>query len=135
MAESQTHARLVQAIVSWIAQTPEYCRGIVLVDSEGSMAGARPPAVNNYVPDVYVSGSGKGAIMIGEAKTARDLERPHSQAQLVAFLTWCAHNDDSLLVVAVPWYMTRAARNMLKYLQRRTGADGVSTTVLDGLAG
>jgi hypothetical protein len=135
MGESRIHGHLVAAIVSWIQETCRPAPGIVLVDSGSIEGGSRPPALGGYIPDVYVSKPSDTGFLVGEAKTARDLERPHSQAQFMAFLTWCACHDGSLLVVAVPWYMTRAARNLIAHLQRRTHTDGVNVAVLDRIAG
>jgi len=135
MGESRAHARLVDAIVSWVRETCDQDPGVVLIDSGNVVAGTRPPAIGSYIPDVYVSRANGYAVIVGEAKTARDLERPHSQAQLAAYLGWCARHENSLLLVAVPWYVTRAARNMIGYLQRTTQTHRVQTIVLDQIAG
>ena len=135
MGESRTHGQLVASIVSWVQETCGVAPGIVLVDSGVTLAGSRPPAIDGYVPDVYVSRPGCAGFVVGEAKTARDLERPHSQAQLMAFLAWCACYEGSVLAVAVPWHMTRAARNMVSFLQRKTQTDSVKIVILDQIAG
>jgi hypothetical protein len=135
VSESRTHAILVTAIVSWVHETCCQAPGIVRVDSADTAIGTRPPAIISYVPDVYISNAGGYDVIVGEAKTARDLERPHSQAQFAAFLSWCGRHSDSLLVVAVPWYMTRAARNLIRHLQQRTNTQRVRTIVLDRLGG
>ena len=136
MSESEAHQHLTGALVTWIAGT--YLRGddgSLLVD--GPLAGLRggPPMVGGFRPDVYLAPSQKNVLVIGEAETARELERPHTTAQLGTFLEYCCCYRGSALVLAVPWYMTRCAKSLLRYLQERHRADSVTAIVLDKLEG
>lgn len=136
MAESNIHIRLVTALVSCIAV--KYFRGergSLLIDAPDSPAIAKPLEIDGYVPDVIGQGLPGGVVVIGEAKTARDLENMHTQEQLGAFLRYCAGRPGSIFVFAVPWHMTRFARALLKNVGRRYGYEGVSTVVLEQLEG
>ncbi|MDD5701713.1 MAG: hypothetical protein PHU23_06635 [Dehalococcoidales bacterium] len=136
MAESNIHIRLVTALVSWIAA--KYFRGergSLLIDSPESPAIAKPPRICDYVPDVIGQGLPSGAVVIGEAKTAGDLENLHTCEQLEIFLRYCAARPGSVFVFAVPWHMNRFARALLKNIIRRCGYEGVSTEVLENLEG
>jgi len=136
MGESNTHIRLVSALVSWIAE--EFYQGqhgCLLVDSPGSPVTAKPSWIAGYVPDVIGQDLPGGAIIIGEAKTAGDLENQHTREQLDAFLRYCAARPGSSFVFAVPWHMTRFARALLKNIGRTCGCEGVSAVVLEQLEG
>lgn len=136
MGESRSHMRLVGALIQWIADN--YLSGdlgSILSDSPDSSASAKPPKINNFVPDVYAMVGNEKQLIIGEAKTARDLENRHTCDQLTAFLLQCTQTEDSLFVFAVPWYMTRLARNIVHKIQNKVNANNVVVVVLEKLQG
>ena len=136
MPESSTHLRLVSALVEWISG--EYFRkgkGSILIDSPESIAQGKPPGIDGYVPDVFGSNSSAGGVVIGEAKTAGDLENVHTREQLAAFLRYCSANPGSVFVFAVPWHMTRYARNLIEIVRRTQDCGDVTTVVLEKLEG
>jgi len=105
----------------------------MLIDHPNSNKKERPPIIEGFIPDVYIPNAPGNVFIIGEAKTAKDLEKKHSIAQISGFLRRCSQTNDSILVLAVPWHMTRLGKNMLRYLKRRIGADNVRTEVLERL--
>ncbi len=107
----------------------------MLVDSSFSQLYGKPPAIGGYYPDVYLAPSRENPLIIGEAKTAKDLEKAHSMDQIASFLKYCSFHTDSLLILGVPWNMTRCARSLLCYLQLNNNAEKVATLVLDKLEG
>ena len=136
MPESVGHARLVDSLVGWIAATQlDGDPGAILVDCPASVASAKPPAILGFIPDVFVRKSVGRSLIIGEAKTARDLESRHTREQLTAFLTRCAQVRSSMLVLAVPWYLERFAKVALRRLKIASNATGVETVVLEQLPG
>ncbi len=134
MSESATHIKLVQELSSWITvKLLNGDSGLMLIDHPTSNKKARPPIIEGFIPDVYIPNAPGNLFIIGEAKTAKDLENNHSIAQITVFLRRCSQTSDSILVLAVPWYMARLGRNMLRYLKDRIGADNVRTKVLERL--
>jgi len=136
MGESSQHMKLVRSLVDWVAK--EYFDGEpghILVDSPEGLLSGRPPPLGGFVPDVYAQRLGPKTVIVGEAKTPRDLESRHTQAQLIAFLGHCTQVPGSVLVLAVPWPVTRFARSLLGAIQRHLGLPGVRTIVLDKLEG
>lgn len=136
MAESRSHLKLVEALVSWIAGERFHGgRGCILVDAPESLAHAKPPIIAGFVPDVYALDLDGGGIVIGEAKTARDLENRHTREQLETFLQYCAARPGAMLVMAVPWHATRYARHLLAIVGRACRCESVTTVVLEQLEG
>jgi len=136
MGESEGHMRLVRELVLWVAR--DYFggeTGQLLVDTPGTNSFSKPPRLNGFVPDLYARDGKDKQLIIGEAKTARDLENNHTRDQLSAFLTGCMQCDDALLVLAVPWHVERLARNLLMKIQRDVEAQTVSVVVLEQLLG
>jgi hypothetical protein len=107
----------------------------IMADLPERRAQQKPPSVNNFVPDVYVSPTSNTQLIIGEAKTGYDLDSRHTREQVKAFLRKCAELNDSVFVFAVPWDMVRLAKSIVRDLQTEVGAQEVDVVVLDKLAG
>lgn len=136
MAESITHIRLVEEMVHWIAKA--YLngdKGFLLIDHPDFSSGNKPPKINGYVPDVFTAKTPSNLIIIGEAKTIYDVERPHSEEQIKAFLKYCMNYEKSVFVVAAPWQMSRFVKTFIKRLQDQTGSSMVRVNVIEGLFG
>ena len=136
MGESQVHRSLVERMAAWVAAEVLGGDGsVALIDSSALGRAGRPPAINGYVPDLYAEDRAPTPMVVGEAKTARDLETERSERQIGAFLEYCSVHGNALLVLAVPWHCTRSARSMLCALKGRLAAEVVATRVLDMLPG
>ena len=72
----------------------------------------------------------QGRVVIGEAKSTRDLENSHTEAQVTAFLRRCAIAEGSAFVLAVPWPLERLARALLTNFRVREELPHVETVVL-----
>lgn len=122
MPESDQHVRLVKELCGYIAT--EFLNGDsggILRDSSGVSSNERCYEVNGYVPDVFAkSFTSTINIVIGEAKTCRDIETRHTALQLESYLTFCSQEVQSaVLVVAVPWAYHRQARQILINIAKR----------------
>ena len=136
MAESDRHIALVKSLVDWAAKAYFHGdHGGLLVEASWCNKHGKPPVVGDYVPDVYGEADDPKRIVLGEAKTAADVENRHTREQLTAFLRFCAMSDGSVLVLAVPWHMSRFIRQMVKRLAIQNSAEHVKCVVLDGLEG
>ena len=54
-------------------------------DAVCPVRGERPPRIEGYVPDVFVTDVPTTTTLIGEAKTQQDIETDHSRRQIFAF--------------------------------------------------
>lgn len=136
MAESSTHQVLVERLVQWIQRNISNSDStVVLVDSPTTAAGSKPPAIGGYNPDVFCRTIGGEHVLIGEAKTARDIENKHSRDQFKAFLVCLKQGQSGTLVVAVPWHAVGQAMSLIRFLQRETDTMAVKTVFLDKLPG
>lgn len=108
--------------------------GLLLFDSPGQSAENKPPQINGYVPDVFVPRVANNTnYIIGEAKTARDLETRHSLAQITALLGQCNEEPNSIFILAVPWDKVPSAKSLLKQIIRTHGFQNVETVVIEKL--
>ena len=131
MSESEEHSNLVVILRSYIAD--RFCHGDsdrVFTDSDRINSLDHPPSIAGYIPDAYVLLDEHGKVAIGEAKSFRDLENSHTEAQITAFLERCEMAKGSAFILAVPWPIERLARALLTNLRVRAGLHHVDTVVL-----
>ena len=136
MSESSIHIELVDELAGWIAKS--FCNGdhgYIFIERPDNPAGKRPQQVSGSVPDVMVINAPGYKCVIGEAKTANDIDNQHTIDQIRVFLRKCAEFEGSFFVFAVPWYRVGLARSIIKYCCRDTGIDDINIIVLDKLPG
>jgi hypothetical protein len=136
MSESAAHQSLVRSLVAWVTQTRGAGSiGCVYIDCPESNSYSKPPTIGGFIPDLYYEPPGEIQPIIGEAKTAKDLESRHTLSQFAAFLLHCENCGSGVLVVAVPWHLTRLARSILRELIQRKGWHKAKILVLEQLEG
>ena len=134
MGESQTHISLVEALVRHVSMVlPDRDMGYLYADLPNQSSLHLPDIINNFRPDLYFEEGAR--VIVGEAKTRFDIEKKHSIEQYRAFIRHCNGFEDATFVMAVPWDMTRLARNLLKKLLIDHEAQSVKLKVLDMLPG
>ncbi|PYE26361.1 hypothetical protein C7410_103280 [Paraburkholderia silvatlantica] len=135
MPESDIHSALIQSIVVWIETNTSFQESMaILVDGQFGRD-CLPPNIGGSVPDVFASSAFANFALIGEAKTASDIETRHTRTQLSAYLAFLSNFESSLLVLAVPWYCTNQIRSLVRAIQRTTGTEQVGVHVLEQLPG
>jgi len=134
VSESESHTKLVKALVTWICINHlNGDPGYILADLPENPPSKKPPVINNFIPDVFVPDSSGTAFIIGEAKTARDVENRHTKSQLEAFLHRCSLANNSILIMAVPWDLVRCAKSFLQKLKIQNKVYNVEIIVLEKL--
>ena len=136
MPESEVHAVLVRRMMEWIAdEFLDGDLGAVCHDSAGRVALSVPHWIQNFVPDVFVPAMSEVPLIVGEAKTARDLDTIHSRKQISAFLTYCEEQPISVFVLSVPWYVVPHGRAMIHQICKRNGLVKTNVSILELLPG
>lgn len=120
MSESRNHVELVVVAVEYIKTIVEPdLHAIIQYDSADSPRPTR--VIGNYIPDVYFWHADR--LIIGEAKTINDFDRPHSQDQYNAYIKECeCFTGHATLVISVPWQMVVTAKNYFRRLKKNLGA-------------
>ena len=135
MGESISHIRLVEALYKQIAITFfNGDTGPILVDHPESRPTEKPPRIYDFVPDIYASNIDDSLLVIGEAKTSKDLESNHTFNQLKAFLSFCALHKNSNFVFAVRWEMVPLARAIIKTINKEIVKSDTNITILEKLS-
>lgn len=130
MPESVEHYNMIDSIKQWIINNFDNSENFsIYTDSPNSI---QPIRLDGFIPDVYATSFSKDKqIIIGEAKTARDLDSKHSEKQILSFLKHCSNNKNSLFILAVPWDLVRYARSILNDLKIKCQAKSVRTIIIE----
>ena len=136
MSESSIHTNLVKLLAKWIIELlPPEDSSHMLIDIPENPPQKKPPKLYEFVPDIFVSNTSRYAFVIGEAKTATDIDNNHTIEQLTAFLKKCSESNNSLLVMAVPWHVVRLATSVIMHCKKQAGLEVVETRVIERLPG
>jgi len=134
MAESAFHRRLVLSIRKWIIENVDEGEKIIIwTDTPENKSSSIPIRIDGFIPDVYAKIISNFKQIVGEAKTAQDIDSQHTEVQLRAFLRYC-NNNYSLFLFAVPWDLIRYAKTFIDYLKIDLGVESVKTIILEKLS-
>ena len=134
MPESQSHIRLVEALSFWISKSLlNGDDGLMFIDRSDRKSFEKPPKIGRYIPDVYVPSVPKHQMIIGEVKTSNDLEKKHSINQIYEFISKCDEVENSIFILAVPWYVVPLARSIINEIVRNSNAINVEIKIIEKL--
>lgn len=136
MPESTTHLGLVRHLAIWVERNPiDSGNVVVYIDEPSRDAANKPPRLLGYTPDLYCKNLEATRILVGEAKSAYEVESRHSRKQFAAFLTHLQLVDHGIFLLAVPWHVVPQAKSLIRAIQRETLTTHVRTVFLDYLPG
>ena len=131
MSESLQHQRLVERIANaLVGALNGYDKTLCLVDRATDSDGI-PHRIGGFRPDVYATDA--SIVIVGEAKTARDLESPRTEHQLRAFLKYVEAHTSRHLVLAVHWTAVATAKSVLRHAAPNWSLVRRRVHILDGI--
>jgi hypothetical protein len=123
--------RLVSNIVQWIRESRASEDLCIFVDDPTQSATDKPPNIGGYLPDVFVKAVARQPVtIIGEAKTAYDLETNRSELQLISYLSYLKTAPNPFLVISTGWAVQRTAKGLLCHLRELSEAPQVKLVFL-----
>ena len=117
MGESRNHIDLVSVAYRYaLSLVQRDLESLVQADTADSSKPTR--VIGNFVPDVFFWNGEQ--LIIGEAKTFEDFDRPHSLAQYDAYMQEC-HDfpGTAILIISVPWQLVFTARNYFRRMKAK----------------
>lgn len=102
MTESLVHIDLVKKLREYTLKlVPSENYDFIFEDS--AIAKEIPPIImEKYRPDLYYEYENQ--LIVGEAKTEKDIRSEHSKEQYISFIKYCSeYKGNALLLFAVPW--------------------------------
>lgn len=133
MPESKLHIELVKTLADWICHKSSYLgdNTIVFIDSPYSLNQELPKKIGDYRPDIFAYDSQTRRSVIGEAKTAKDLDTSRSHDQISTFLSYAYSDKQAVFILATQWDTVRYAYNLIRTLNNDLLLDPVNFGVLD----
>lgn len=130
MSESAEHQKLVTVVLkqAQIMVGSDKCCFIMSDLSDGHEIS--PLTAEGFRPDVFYQYS--DVMIIGEAKTADDVERLHSKQQYESYIKKCASfSGKAYLLIAAPWSSCASLNNILSRIKKKYPGN-YSIKVLEG---
>ena len=87
MSESDLHKRLVHGLVAHVRQRLSRSWQVFLDLRDDPEVYVCPPLLGSACPDLYARENVLNHLIIGEAKTALDLENSHTEKQLLEYFS------------------------------------------------
>lgn len=135
MAEGDVRRQLVRLLSGHIAvSSPEvwarFVDGVSLDDRLGV-----PPVLGVHRPDIYAVVRGTRHTIIGEAKTANDIDNDHTKRQLAAYFEHLGAGDTGEIWMAVPLISAGVAHRVCRVVRQGLGISTVPFTITGWLFG
>ena len=134
MSESDQHRSLVQALAREISDSSLWQNPPILYcDIQDGSALDMPPIIGNNRPDVFARDL--GVLVIGEAKTANDIDNQHTFDQLISFFDYLCSQAQGEFWMGVPWLNAGTALRVCKHLRKKASAQRIPIRVLSFMVG
>lgn len=117
MSESIEHMQLVKLMKDWVViNIFSGDESYILADCPGYEQYNKPKCtIGGYYPDLYAYRPSDSLLVIGEAKSAKDIERTHSISQYESYLRTCKiHSGKSIIILSVPFTCKPIVNNIFK---------------------
>jgi hypothetical protein len=108
---------------------------IVYFDLQDGISGEPPPAIGSNRPDAFARDISTGRTVIGEAKTADDIDNQHTLDQLVSYFQYLRTQSDGELWMGVPWLSAGTAIRVSKLVRQQTQSQNIHICVVAYMIG
>jgi hypothetical protein len=125
MSESDLHKRLVSGLVAHVRQRRSRSWQVFLDSRDDAEVYACPPLLGSACPDLYARENLINHLVIGEAKTALDLENAHTEKQLAEYFSHLLEQNSSELIMAVPLMCVGAAHRLCRAAKAKVAGEKV----------
>jgi hypothetical protein len=134
MAETDLHRKLVRGLAG-IVRRREECSWLLFIDGEDDHSHGCPPQLFCVRPDVYARESRTGHVLIGEAKTASDIENDHTAAQLSVYFQHLSTHPSGEFLFAVSLMHAGLAYRFCNVIRKQAGCPHVPFQVTGWMFG
>lgn len=115
MGETAGHRILVEYLGEFVIK--EYRSHPTLavdLDFDNRPDSPRPPNINGNIPDLFARDALGKVEVVGEAKTASDLDTIRSYNQIENFLQYVFSNNQASFILCVPWQLEIFAEGIIE---------------------
>ena len=134
MAESDLHRCLVDRLHAYMIETSG-SELACCVDGSVPTVTATPPLLAGYRPDVYAVAHDSRHVLLGEAKTPRDIDNRHTRSQLGVYFEHLLNEARGEIWIAVPLTSAGTALRVCRSVRSRLGATQIPLVITGWLLG
>lgn len=132
MSESDHHRNLVRALAGEISVDSIWTNiPLVYCDCDADL----PPVIGCNRPDVFAKDIASSLSIIGEAKTADDIDNRHTVEQLVSYFDYLRHQPYGELWMGVPWLSAGTAIRVIAHARKKSDAAQIPIRVVAFMIG
>lgn len=135
MPESVLHRQLVGHLTSCVRSRRSGSWFLFVDSNTEDVSEGCPPILRSVCPDLYARENVVRHVVIGEAKTARDLDNLHTEKQLYEYFRHLAEEESGELLLAVPLICAGAAHRLCRAARSRAGCPSVPFEILGLMLG
>jgi hypothetical protein len=124
MSESGNHRILVHALAREISGDAVWTKPPIVYSDlqDGTITSDAPPLIGGNRPDVFARAIGTSLSIIGEAKTAHDIDNRHTFDQLESFFDYLRVQQKAELWMGVPWLSAGTATRVCGHARKQSDA-------------
>ena len=132
MSESSVHISFVEKIYEEAKKNIPFGMHVLIDVDHPNSSCSTPKLLNGYKPDLYYCYD--NLLIIGEAKTDFDVERPHSMNQYNSYYDEAYEfSGQSVLIFCVSWKMFATLKNIMRRIRRNKVSSKIRIIVLNDL--
>lgn len=130
MSESSEHRDLVMLMACQLQY--QYPDIVMQIDMQIMPGDHVPRLINKHRPDIYAYRKDGSFYLIGEAKTAHDLDNKHTHSQLTSFTQYLESKPSGCFVLAVSGEKADRAKTILRFIRQELNLSKIDLQVFDG---
>lgn len=134
VAESDLHRQLVERLYAYMNEVSA-SRLACSVDSSTHWPVETPPLLEGHRPDVYAVEHDTRRVLVGEAKTAGDIDNRHTRSQLAVYFSHVLQEPCGEVWVAVPLASSGTALRVCRSVRSHIGAKQIPLVITGWLLG
>jgi hypothetical protein len=119
VAEGDAHRQLVRLLAARIVGEVSHNWSSFIDGAGWDKRAGVPPLLEIYRPDIYAVERGSGRTVIGEAKTADDIDNNHTRQQLAAYFRHLSGGAGGEVWMAVPMLSAGTAHRLCRVVRQQ----------------
>lgn len=137
MSESSDHRTLVEALAREITGDSVWTNQPIIYSDilNGVGTSNLPPIIGSHRPDVFALDIRDSFSIVGEVKTAGDIDNMHTFSQLESFFNYLRVQARAEFWMGVPWMSAGTTMRVCRYARKISNAQHVPVRVVAFMVG
>ncbi|MCZ6803635.1 MAG: hypothetical protein O7D86_06835 [Proteobacteria bacterium] len=132
--ESIEHENLVRLLDNIVREYFDTERLFKFIDIRSNLGKKHPPSIEGFIPDLVYQDLVGNFMIIGEAKTEKDIKTSHTRKQVTAYLSQIFYQNEGVLFISVPVGCEANMKSILHFLCSENNFDQVHYKVVSQIS-